>query len=118
MNGLVANCWDPQVYILDKTENNPITINNHAAWGTVYDIETNTATPLEVKTNTFCAGGAILGNGDWVSIGGNQAVDPGGNTSLSQNGTNVYQNSDGSFAVRTITPGPDGNWYDDPAMDL
>ncbi|KIM27232.1 glyoxal oxidase [Serendipita vermifera MAFF 305830] len=106
------------VYILDKVENNPLTINNHAAWGTVYDIDTNIATPLEVTTNTFCAGGAILGNGDWVSIGGNQAVDPGGNTSTSQTGNNTYQNSDGAFAVRTITPGPEGNWYDDPAMDL
>jgi hypothetical protein len=36
-------------------------INNHAAWGTVYDINQNTATPLEVVTNTFCAGGSQLG---------------------------------------------------------
>ncbi|KIM20934.1 hypothetical protein M408DRAFT_35070, partial [Serendipita vermifera MAFF 305830] len=45
------------VYILDKVESNPLPINDHSAWATVYDLRTNIATPLDVRTNTFCAGG-------------------------------------------------------------
>ncbi|CAG8632495.1 3209_t:CDS:2, partial [Acaulospora colombiana] len=106
------------VYILDKVEDNPMKINNHAAWGTVYDIDANTATPMEVVTNTFCAGGAMLGTGAWLNIGGNQAVDPGGGNSTSQSGNNTYQNSDGGFSARTIIPGPDNQWEDDPTLDF
>jgi hypothetical protein len=50
-----------QVYILDKTENNTLKFNNYTAWATVYDTTQNTATPLAVVTNTFCAGGSQLG---------------------------------------------------------
>lgn len=109
---------DTKVYVIDKVENNPVTINDHPAWATEYDIETNTYRPLEVKTNTFCAGGSLLGNGEWLNIGGNQAVDYLGVTSASQTGNNTYQNGDGAFAARVITPGEGAEWYDDPAKDL
>ncbi|KAG8775988.1 hypothetical protein FRC15_000209 [Serendipita sp. 397] len=109
---------DTKVYIIDKVENNPLTINDHPAWASEYDLTTNTARPLEVVTNTFCAGGALLGTGEWLNIGGNQAVDALGVTSPSQNGSNLYQNSDGAFAARTLTPGEGAEWYDDPAQDL
>ncbi|PVF94465.1 DUF1929-domain-containing protein [Serendipita vermifera] len=106
------------VYILDKVEDNPLKINGHSAWATVYDIDSNVATPMEVVTNTFCAGGAMLGTGAWLNIGGNQAVDPGGGNSTSQSGNNTYRNSDGGFAARTLVPGPDTQWEDDPTLDL
>jgi hypothetical protein len=59
-----------------------------------------------------------IGNGDWLNIGGNQAVDPQGVTAANQNGSNTYQNGDGAFAARTITPGEGAEWYDDPALDM
>lgn len=109
---------DTKVYVIDKVENNPLTINGHPAWASEYDLTTNQARAQEVVTNTFCAGGGVLGNGDWLNIGGNQAVGPNGVTSSSQTGSNEYQNSDGAFAARTITPGEGAEWYDDPQTDL
>lgn len=109
---------DHQVYIIDKAENNPTQINGHAAWAAVYDLDTNTATPLEVITNTFCACGGLLGNGTWLNVGGNQAVDPGGNASASQTGANTYQDSDGRFRVRIMTPGDGAQWSDNTGMDM
>lgn len=82
-----------KVYILDKVENNPVTINGktgtHPAWAVEYDYESNTCEcvmkqdhgdhladstdrPMDVQSNTFCAGGSVLGNGTWVVFGGNQ----------------------------------------------
>ncbi|PLW41796.1 hypothetical protein PCANC_11520 [Puccinia coronata f. sp. avenae] len=54
-----------KVYILDKVENNPTRLagTNKPAWATEYDLRTNTFRTMEVATNTFCAGGAALGNG-------------------------------------------------------
>ena len=80
-----------KVYILDKTENNPVEIDGrygtHPAWAVEYDINNNTCEPglifrlknadmldrpMDVFSNTFCAGGSVLGNGTWVVFGGNQ----------------------------------------------
>lgn len=58
-----------QVYIIDKTENNPVDIAGHPAWATLYNTDANTAKPLDIVTNSFCAGGNVLGNGTWVNIG-------------------------------------------------
>lgn len=58
------------------------------------------------------------GTGDWLNIGGNQAVDPLGVTSASQTGNNTYQDADGAFACRTITPGDGAEWTDDHTKDL
>jgi hypothetical protein len=35
-----------------------------------YDLDTNTAKPLGIFTNTFCSGGSWLGNGTLVEVGG------------------------------------------------
>lgn len=59
-----------------------------------------------------------MGDGRWLNLGGNQAVDPGGVTSNSQDGNNTYQDSDGGFAARTITPGTNAQWSDDHTLDL
>lgn len=106
-----------KVYIVDKVENNPLTINDHPAWATEYDTTTNQVRAMEVTTNTFCAGGSYLGDGRLLNIGGNQAVIPGGNAYV--NGTaNPYQNQDGAFAVRTLKPGDNSEWTDTPSDDL
>ncbi|KAI9509596.1 copper radical oxidase [Russula earlei] len=58
--------------IVDKVEHNPLTIDNlHPAWATLYNLDTHALTPLHVKSNSFCAGGAFLGNGTLVNVGGN-----------------------------------------------
>jgi len=58
------------------------------------------------------------GTGEWLNLGGNQAVDPLGVTSASQTGNNTYHDSDGAFAARVITPGDGAQWSDDPTKDL
>ncbi len=69
-----------KVYVLDKTENNPVEINGlygtHPAWAIEYDINNNTYRTMDVYSNTFCAGGGVLGNGTWVVFGGNQREFP------------------------------------------
>lgn len=93
-----------KVYILDKVENNPTKIpgTTHPAWATEYDLRTNTFRPMAVATNTFCAGGAVLGNGTWLSVGGNKAVTSGG-----LDGVNLaapYGNDDGAKSIRLLDP--------------
>jgi hypothetical protein len=72
---------------------------------------------MDVATNTFCAGGAYLGDGRLLNIGGNQAVIPGGGA-LTNGSANPYQDQDGAFAVRTLIPGDNSQWTDSPADDL
>lgn len=52
-----------KVYIVDKTENNPLQVNGHPAWATEYDLVSNTVRAMDIVTNSFCAGGNVLGNG-------------------------------------------------------
>jgi hypothetical protein len=85
------------VYIVDKTERNPVSVAGHPAWATEYDYNTNTFRTMDIETNSFCAGGNVLGNGTWVNVGGNQAVGPGG---LNLGATNPYGNGDGGKATR------------------
>ena len=87
-----------KVYIVDKTENNPVSVAGHPAWATEYDYSTNTFRTMDVTTNSFCAGGNVLGNGTWLNVGGNQPVGPGG-LNLIQN-QNPYDNGDGGKATR------------------
>jgi hypothetical protein len=112
---------DHLVYILDKVESNPLQINGHPAWATVYDLNTNQATPLEVYTNTFCAGGGLLGDGRWLNVGGNKGVGPNATTddsAASQAGQNADQDADGRTAARLLIPGDNNNWTDDHTEDL
>ncbi|WOO82856.1 Aldehyde oxidase GLOX [Vanrija pseudolonga] len=110
------------VFILDKSENNSMTVTTngvtHPAWGSTYNLQTNEAIPIEVTSNTFCAGGFSVANGSWVVFGGNQPVTYGGvavnDKGLNPNGTNPYTNTDGGAAIRLMTPCDDGScpWYE------
>ena len=112
-----------QSYLTSLTiyaENNNITINGHPGWATEYDLATNEFRVMEVYSNSFCAGGTVLGNGTWLNAGGNQAVTYGGITpaGLSQTGQNPYGDADGGQAIRLLDPCDDENcdWVDNPAM--
>ncbi|KAI0046059.1 copper radical oxidase [Auriscalpium vulgare] len=96
-----------KVYIVDKTENNPTQIQGHPAWAAEYALGSNSARAMDVVTNSFCAGGNVLGNGTWVNIGGNQAVTTGGVTAASQTGSPPYNDPDGGKSL--LDPCDDGN---------
>ncbi|KAF8587078.1 copper radical oxidase [Ramaria rubella] len=61
----------------DRASDDPLQINNHSAWGALWDLETSEVTALNVITNSFCASGALLSNGTMVSVGGDQNGFPG-----------------------------------------
>ena len=54
------------VVFFDRASNDPLQINNHSAWGALWNLETDTVTPLDLLTNSFCASGALLSNGTMV----------------------------------------------------
>ncbi|KAG9083361.1 hypothetical protein FRC07_013934, partial [Ceratobasidium sp. 392] len=73
------------VVIIDKHENNPLhDENGKPVWGAVYSTSSDTARPLHIATNTFCATGTWLSNGTLANVGGNPSVESGNATS--QNG--------------------------------
>ncbi|KAH9942381.1 DUF1929-domain-containing protein [Epithele typhae] len=102
-----------KVYIVDKVEDNPTKINGHPAWAAEYSISTNDGRPMDAITNTFCAGGTVLGNGTWINVGGNQAVTAGGVQADSQTGGGLYDDPDGGHSIhlvcRLIDPCDDGS---------
>jgi len=51
----------------DKASNDPLVVDGASAWGALWNMETNTATPIKVVSDTFCASGAFLSNGSMVS---------------------------------------------------
>ena len=118
---------DKKVYILDKAENNEAQINGHPAWGSVWDIETRTATTMDIRTNTFCASGMHLPDGSYATFGGNGAAGPNPNGAASDQdewGNNLYdetyQNYDGRDAIRTLTPCTDDTcaWSDTTTLKM
>ena len=52
--------------MFDKATNDPLMINGHTTWGALWDMETNTASPLAVVSDSFCASGGFLSNGTMV----------------------------------------------------
>ncbi|TFY58824.1 hypothetical protein EVJ58_g6182 [Rhodofomes roseus] len=107
-----------KVYIVDKTERNPTQINGHPAWAAEYSVSENHGRPMDVVTNSFCAGGSVLGNGTWVNVGGNQAVTYGGLAADSQTGGLPYDDPDGGHSVRLLNPCDDEacDWVMDTPM--
>ncbi|KIY67090.1 copper radical oxidase [Cylindrobasidium torrendii FP15055 ss-10] len=92
------------VYVVDKVENNPAQINGHPAYASAFDLDSNTARPMDIITNAFCAGGNVMGDGTWLNVGGNQAVTYGGLQAESQNGGGPYDDPDGRNSLRTLKP--------------
>jgi len=121
---------EDKVYILDKSEGNAATINNHPAWGALWDIQSRTSTVMDVLTNTFCSSGAVLPNGSYVTFGGNGAIAPGGNIGSVKNAAGsgaydvTYGDYDGTKAIRILNPcddtqnfsDPSCQWFDNPAV--
>ncbi|KAH6880986.1 copper radical oxidase [Coprinopsis sp. MPI-PUGE-AT-0042] len=95
------------VYFVDKVENNPTRISDHPAWGSEWNLSGDRQRAMDVMTNSFCAGGNVLGNGTWINVGGNQAVTYGGETSSSQDGGPPYNNPDGRQSL--LDPCTDGS---------
>ncbi|KAG8683122.1 hypothetical protein FRC09_016279, partial [Ceratobasidium sp. 395] len=104
-----------KVHIIDKVENNPVSVNGHPAWATEYDTETDKYRPMDIVTNTFCAGGNMLGDGSWINVGGNQPVKSGGVTHVTGDPDDPYKNGDGGNSVRLLRPCTDDcEWTMDP----
>ncbi|GAA5975977.1 hypothetical protein JCM21900_005509 [Sporobolomyces salmonicolor] len=107
-----------KIYILDKTENNTARVGGHAAWATEYDITTNEYRALDIQTNTFCAGGNVMGNGTLLNVGGNGAVTTGGVADWVEDiteGQGAFDDYSGGNAARWLTPCDDDscNWSED-----
>ncbi|CAE7085530.1 unnamed protein product [Rhizoctonia solani] len=66
---------DTEAIIIDKVEHNPLIVKGHPAWGAIYNLEHHTVRPLDMKSNSFCAGGSFLGNGTLINVGGNPIVE-------------------------------------------
>ncbi|KAJ3486444.1 hypothetical protein NLI96_g4231 [Meripilus lineatus] len=97
-----------KVYVVDKVEGNPTQINGHPAWAAEFALSTGKGRPMDVITNSFCAGGNVLGNGTWLNVGGNQAVTYGGLAAPSQTGGGAYDDPDGGRSMRLLDPTDDG----------
>ncbi|XP_006462814.1 hypothetical protein AGABI2DRAFT_179427 [Agaricus bisporus var. bisporus H97] len=67
---------DTLAVFFDRATDNPLHIDGHPAWGALWNLETNTASPLNVTTDAFCATGSFLSNGTMVSIGGHTPAIP------------------------------------------
>lgn len=68
---------------------------------------------MDIVTNSFCAGGNVLGNGTWINIGGNQAIGYGGLNADPLTGP--YKDGDGGKATRRLDVCADDtcDWTDD-----
>ncbi len=83
--------------IVDKVEHNPLSIDGHPAWATLYNLENHSLKPLRMQSNSFCAGGTFLSNGTLINVGGNPVVES--HTSAAD-----FGDLDGMQAVRIFHP--------------
>ncbi|KAF9449103.1 copper radical oxidase [Macrolepiota fuliginosa MF-IS2] len=61
---------DNLAILFDRATNDPLQIDGHTAWGAFWNLETNTATPLRLVSDTLCSSGGFLSNGTLISVGG------------------------------------------------
>ncbi|KAG6907578.1 hypothetical protein DXG01_008374 [Tephrocybe rancida] len=97
------------VVTFDRVQNNPLQIDGVGAWGALWNLETNTASPLSLVSNSFCASGGFLSNGTMVSVGGTVPQVP-----------ETEPNIDGRMIIRLFEPctdvnGQGCNVFEDPA---
>ncbi|KAF8595715.1 DUF1929-domain-containing protein [Ceratobasidium sp. AG-I] len=89
---------DSSVMIIDKLEENPLhDSNDKPAWAAIFSTITNSAKPVSLITNSFCATGTWLSNGTLANLGGNPLVETSDTTA-----TNGLQ------GIRLYTPCADG----------
>ncbi|KAF5317811.1 hypothetical protein D9619_012583 [Psilocybe cf. subviscida] len=62
--------------MMDRATNDPLQVDGHTTWGALWNLKTNTASPLSLVTDSFCASGGFLSNGTMVSVGGNIPANP------------------------------------------
>jgi len=86
-----------QALIIDKVEHNPLAIDGHPAWATLFNFKTGERTPLRMQSNSFCAGGSYLSNGTLVNVGGNPVVED-------KVGPAQFGDVDGLQAIRLFHP--------------
>ncbi|GLB37998.1 putative protein with domain of unknown function (DUF1929) [Lyophyllum shimeji] len=84
--------------IFDRVQDDPLQINGAGAWGALWNFETNTATPLSLLSNSFCASGGFLSNGTMVSVGGQAVENP-----------DTEPDTDGRMMIRLLEPCTDAN---------
>lgn len=96
---------DKHAVIVDKVEHNLLTVNGHPAWGAVYDFTSSTVRPLDLQSNSFCAGGSFLSNGTLINVGGNPVTSD-------HTGSADFGDVNGLQAVRMFTP------CDDDSCDI
>ncbi|KAF8058616.1 glyoxal oxidase N-terminus-domain-containing protein [Lyophyllum atratum] len=84
--------------LFDRVQNNPLQINGAGAWGVLWNFETNTATPLSLVSDSFCASGGFLSNGTMVSVGGQHVESP-----------DTEPDTDGRMMIRLFEPCADAN---------
>ncbi|KAG2041822.1 hypothetical protein BDR03DRAFT_855847, partial [Suillus americanus] len=84
---------DTRALIINKVEHNPMSIGELPAWVALFSLRTHAVRPLEVKFNSFCAGGTFLSNGTLINVGGNP-------NTLWSAGTRLQQTSETSMACR------------------
>ncbi|KAL1914312.1 uncharacterized protein VTP21DRAFT_9005 [Calcarisporiella thermophila] len=62
---------ESKIVIIDKAEPSELTFPDGTfAWASEYDLNTNKARPLRLKTNSFCSAGSFLGDGTLIEFGG------------------------------------------------
>ncbi|WFD36359.1 (methyl)glyoxal oxidase [Malassezia cuniculi] len=107
-----------KVYILDKAEYNHARVNGHPAYVVEYDYNSNNYRPMNVRSNTFCAGGMTLGDGRWLVTGGNKAVTRGGGDATP--GSGPYHTYNGGRALRFLNPCTDQScqWVDEESNQM
>ena len=89
---------DTQAIVIDKVEHNLLSVNGHPAWGAIYDFASHRVTaPLDLASNSFCAGGSWLGNGTLVNVGGNPVTSD-------HTGSADFGDVNGLQAVRLFEP--------------
>ncbi|TFK26100.1 copper radical oxidase [Coprinopsis marcescibilis] len=108
---------EDKVLFVDKVENNPTQINNHPAWASEWAVGTGEQRAMDIVTNSFCAGGNVLGNGTWLNVGGNLGVTFASMPHEDQTGqSGPYFNADGRTAIRMLDPCDDSTceWSTSP----
>ncbi|PPQ93058.1 hypothetical protein CVT25_011934 [Psilocybe cyanescens] len=118
------------VYIIDKAEGNAAQVAGHPAWGAKWDIATQQAEVMDIRSNTFCSSGMHLPNGSFINLGGNDGITINGAPGSQRNpdGTGqwdaTYQDFDGRKSIRVLNPcgstdditSPQCSWYDDSTV--